>query len=391
MLGIPAAGPGGRADARSNLMRYVLPGIQLESECPLDDFRAFISEAPSDLPLCTLRFRREPFPDRGDAQSISHANLLITELADGWLYRLAGVRDCALHVSRDYARFTAYLTAATPRTELLMPLIRTALECASIGQGVLSLHSACVTLDGQALCLTAASGTGKSTRALCWQTGLQARILSGDRPALRLHGGKVWACGVPWDGKEQLYINACVPLLAICHIRRGVQTYLRRLSPCQARRVLTQQCFIPMWDLDTAAAAMLLIRRLCHAVPLYRATCGPDESAAKEVWDLVFRHPESIMEMEHAMKLKQGFALRNIAGEHIVMPTGENIRKFDGAIVLNPVAAFIWETLAEGCSREELLQAILAEYEIDRAQAEQDLDSLLETLRGYQVLEEDPV
>ena len=42
-------------------------------------------------------------------------------------------------------------------------------------------------------------------------------------------------------------------------------------------------------------------------------------------------------------------------------------------------------------SREELLQAILAEYEIDRAQAEQDLDSLLETLRGYQVLEEDPV
>ena len=91
------------------------------------------------------------------------------------------------------------------------------------------------------------------------------------------------------------------------------------------------------------------------------------------------------------MKLKQGFALRNIAGEHIVMPTGENIRKFDGAIVLNPVAAFIWETLSKGCSREELLQAILAEYEIDRAQAEQDLDSLLETLRGYQVLEEDPV
>ena len=78
------------------------------------------------------------------------------------------------------------------------------------------------------------------------------------------------------------------------------------------------------------------------------------------------------------MKLKQGFALRNIAGEHIVMPTGENIRKFDGAIVLNPVAAFIWETLSKGCSREELLQAILAEYEIDRAQAEQDLDSLLE-------------
>ena len=80
-----------------------------------------------------------------------------------------------------------------------------------------------------------------------------------------------------------------------------------------------------MWDLDAAAAAMLLIRRLCHAVPLYRATCGPDETAAKEVWDLVFRHPESIMEMGTCYETETRVCAANIAGEHIVMPTGENI------------------------------------------------------------------
>ena len=41
-----------------------------------------------------------------------------------------------------------------------------------------------------------------------------AEWLSGDRPGIRLTKSAVLACGMPWDGKERIYRNAAVPLLA---------------------------------------------------------------------------------------------------------------------------------------------------------------------------------
>lgn len=89
------------------------------------------------------------------------------------------------------------------------------------------------------------------------------------------------------------------------------------------------------------------------------------------------------------MKIKDGFVLRNVSGEYMVMPTGQNIRTFEGTIVLNHVAAFIWDRLVDGCSREELLQDILENFSVSPDRAETDLDNLLHTLRTYQVLVEE--
>ena len=142
----------------------------------------------------------------------------------------AGVRDCALHVSRDYARFTAYLRQPPSHgaADALDPYGSGMCQYRS---GVLSLHSACVDAGRTGAVPDRRLRTGIIHPRPLLADRPPGPILSGDRPALRLRDGKVWACGVPWDGKEQLYINACVPLLAICHIRRGVQTYLRALVP----------------------------------------------------------------------------------------------------------------------------------------------------------------
>ena len=89
------------------------------------------------------------------------------------------------------------------------------------------------------------------------------------------------------------------------------------------------------------------------------------------------------------MKAKTGFVLRNVVDEFILMPTGDNIGTFNGTVLLNEVSAFVWEKLQNPMSREDLLKAILDEFEIDRATASADLDALLETLRGYGVIEDD--
>ena len=89
------------------------------------------------------------------------------------------------------------------------------------------------------------------------------------------------------------------------------------------------------------------------------------------------------------MKAKPGFVVRNIADEFILMPTGDNIGKLKGTILLNEVSAFVWEKLQNPISKEELLNAVLDEYEIDRDVAAKDLGNLLETLRGYDVIVDD--
>ena len=89
------------------------------------------------------------------------------------------------------------------------------------------------------------------------------------------------------------------------------------------------------------------------------------------------------------MQAKPGFVLRNIVDEYILMPTGDNIGKFNGTVLLNSVSAFVWEKLQNPISREELLKAILDEFEVEKAVASADLDALLETLKGYDVIEND--
>ncbi len=266
-------------------------------------------------------------------------------------------------------------------------LLRTAFECRFCYEGIVSLHAACVEKDGFAVAFTGHSGLGKSTRARAWVEGLGAEWISGDRPAVRLEKQGCTACGVPWDGKEQIFRDVEVPLKAIMEVRRAGGNYIRKLSDEQARRLLMRQTFIPMWDTDAAVMAMANVRGLIKRTPVYRVFCGPGADDAREIYDILVNHPEKIREEAEEMKIKEGFVLRNVVDEYIVMPTGDNIAKFEGAVVLNEVSAFVFKQLENPVSREDLLEALLNEYEVDKATASADLDALLEQFSGMGILE----
>lgn len=87
------------------------------------------------------------------------------------------------------------------------------------------------------------------------------------------------------------------------------------------------------------------------------------------------------------MKIKDGFVLRNVVDEFIVMPTGDNIAKFDGAVVLNEVSAFVFEQLKHPVSKEDLLLAMLAEFDVDEETARKDLDDLIEKFKSMDLIE----
>lgn len=87
------------------------------------------------------------------------------------------------------------------------------------------------------------------------------------------------------------------------------------------------------------------------------------------------------------MKIKDGYLLREVAGSHIVVPFGEGTMDFSGVISLNGVGAFLWNKLENECSSESLLEAVLAEYDIDMETAQKDIEEFIENLKGADLLE----
>lgn len=87
------------------------------------------------------------------------------------------------------------------------------------------------------------------------------------------------------------------------------------------------------------------------------------------------------------MKIKDGFILRKIAGEDIVVPIGNNIADFNGIINLNESAAFLLGLLQEDTSAEKLVESLKNEYEIDEELAKNDVDTFLNILKEHKMLE----
>ena len=80
------------------------------------------------------------------------------------------------------------------------------------------------------------------------------------------------------------------------------------------------------------------------------------------------------------MKIKKGFQLQNVCGEHIIIPAGEENIDFSHIISLNPTAAYLWEKIAEKVefTIEDMVQLLLDEYEVEEDVALEDCKLIAE-------------
>ena len=74
------------------------------------------------------------------------------------------------------------------------------------------------------------------------------------------------------------------------------------------------------------------------------------------------------------MKLKENFVLRQILGSWTVLPLGAATVDFNGMLTLNDSGALLWKRLEQGAGREDLADALTAQYDVDREQALADVD-----------------
>ena len=81
------------------------------------------------------------------------------------------------------------------------------------------------------------------------------------------------------------------------------------------------------------------------------------------------------------MKLKHEFVVREIAGETLLVPVGTATLSLNGMLVLNECGKYLWDRIPDAGSEEDLINALLAEYEVNRQTAAQDVAEFLESLR----------
>ena len=77
------------------------------------------------------------------------------------------------------------------------------------------------------------------------------------------------------------------------------------------------------------------------------------------------------------MKTKQGFVLRNVCGENIIVAEGKENIDFTKIISMNETAAYLWKNVeGKEFDSDTLMSLLINEYEVDDATANKDAKNI---------------
>lgn len=89
------------------------------------------------------------------------------------------------------------------------------------------------------------------------------------------------------------------------------------------------------------------------------------------------------------MRIDKEFVLREIAGDYIIIPTGSTVLEFNGLITVNEVGVTLWKMLQDEVTLDQLVQGVLAEYDVEEEVAREDIQEFLEALVKGGILTKD--
>lgn len=84
------------------------------------------------------------------------------------------------------------------------------------------------------------------------------------------------------------------------------------------------------------------------------------------------------MVKEERYKVKDGFLSREIAGEVLLIPVGEQTTKLNGMIMFSESGAFLWRLIEKGYTKAEMIFALAKEYDKVEEEVSADVEEFLE-------------
>ena len=88
------------------------------------------------------------------------------------------------------------------------------------------------------------------------------------------------------------------------------------------------------------------------------------------------------------MKLIEGFCIRKILDETVIIPTGKAAHCLSGLISVNETGEFIFELLQTEQTMESLVAEMLEEFEVEKEKAEEEVEAFVKVLIENGMLEE---
>ena len=143
------------------------------------------------------------------------------------------------------------------------------------------LHASYIQWQGGAILFTAPSETGKSTQARLWCDHAGAELVNGDRAAVRIIDGEIFACGTPFSGSSPVRRNVRLPLAAIVYLSQAPENTITRLRGVRAFRRVWEGCTVNTWEREDVEKATKTVSEVVSRVPVYHLACTPDQRAVE--------------------------------------------------------------------------------------------------------------
>jgi hypothetical protein len=96
-----------------------------------------------------------------------------------------------------------------------------------------------------------------------------------------------------------------------------------------------------------------------------------------------------ISNLQTIMRIKQGFVLREVCGENVIMGEGLGAINFGKLLALNETAAWLWKQAAAmgDFTAEALAERLCGEYDVTAGKAQADVGSLIKEWQEAGVVE----
>lgn len=80
--------------------------------------------------------------------------------------------------------------------------------------------------------------------------------------------------------------------------------------------------------------------------------------------------------------------MRDVAGQTVIIATGEASKTFQGMIRVNGTGKTVWQGLADGLDVAGIVDKVTGEYAIDRETATADVNAFVDQMRANGFLDE---
>lgn len=155
-----------------------------------------------------------------------------------------------------------------------------------IGYDAFLMHSAAVSLDGEAYIFAAKSGVGKTTQVKLWmeEFGERVQVVNGDKPIYRFLNGVLYVCGSPWQGKEGLGNNIMVPVKTIFFLERSEENRIRPMTENEVIGRIFHQMLMPREE-EAMEHFMDMVEKTMAVADCYLLQCNMQKDAVRVAYE----------------------------------------------------------------------------------------------------------